>query len=206
MNQLHIETLPVGLLEVNCYVVWPDGGAQCLIIDPGGDGDMVVDTIRQLGLEAAAVLLTHAHVDHIGGVKDVATALSIPVYVHAADRELYLSPANALLPWLPAVTGLPEPVDALPPFDGMGVKEIHTPGHTPGGVCYYVEEADVLFAGDTLFCGSIGRADLPGGEMGTLLESIRAKLLTLPASTVVYPGHGPTTTIGDEKVGNPFVR
>jgi len=135
----------------------------------------------------------------------VAREFAIPVYVHPGDAGLYGSPQNALLPWLPAAEGLPKPVGTPPVAAGLICEVLPTPGHTPGGVCYHFAAAGKVFAGDTLFQGSIGRADLPGGDLQSLLRSIQTRLLSLPADTVVYPGHGDPTTIGRERAGNPYL-
>jgi len=202
---IQVETLPVGMLAVNCYLVWAPETRQALIIDPGDDPDEVAAAVRQAKLTPKGILLTHAHVDHIRGVAGVAAAFAVPVFVHADDRALYLSPDNALPPWVEAATGLPEPVATPPQLDGVTYTIVHTPGHTPGGVCYYFAESAMLFSGDTLFAGSIGRTDLPGGDFGTLMRSLKTRLASLPADTVVYPGHGPATRIGEEKESNPYL-
>ena len=202
---MEILTLPVGPLEVNCYLAYDPAGREALVIDPGDDAEHIVATVRENGLRPAGVLLTHAHVDHIRGVSGVVQQFGIPVMLHPDDESLYFSPANALLPWVPAATGLPQPSSVPCGLDGLSFSVIATPGHTPGGVCFHFGEASVLFSGDTLFQASIGRTDLPGGDMQTLLTSIRERLLPLPPDTRVYPGHGPPTTIGREARSNPFL-
>jgi glyoxylase-like metal-dependent hydrolase (beta-lactamase superfamily II) len=202
---LKFKVVPVGMLQVNCYLVWHERSLAGYVIDPGGEPEKVVQAVRDCGMRPVAVLLTHAHVDHISGVTGVAEALSIPVYVHGADREMYGSPDNALLPWLPAAENLPAPVDEPPAIEGLEMRVIETPGHTPGGVCYYFPDSETLFSGDTLFQNSIGRTDLPGGSLPRLMQSIENELATLPPQTKVYPGHGPSTTIAAEAAGNPYL-
>jgi len=202
---LNVETVPVGILEVNCHLIWVDDTRKAFVIDPGDDAERIVSRARELSLEPAAVLLTHAHVDHIRGVGGVADELNVPVYLHPDDRALYASPDNALLPWVSAARNLPEPVDAPPEADGLSFEIIHTPGHTPGGVCYHFADSAILFSGDTLFCASIGRTDLAGGDFQSLMRSIKEKLFALPPKTAVHTGHGPPTTIGAEQTSNPFV-
>lgn len=202
---MEILTLPVGPLQVNCYLVWERAGNSALIIDPGDDAAVVLATVREHDLRPAGVLLTHAHVDHIRGVSGVVEELGTPVMLHAADEALYFSPDNALPPWVPAATNLPRPSVVANDLDGLAFAVIHTPGHTPGGVCYHFRDESVLFSGDTLFESSIGRTDLPGGDMPSLLSSIRQRLLPLSGDTRVYPGHGPPTTIGREARSNPFL-
>ena len=203
--KMNIETLPVGMLAVNCYLAWESAGRKALIIDPGDEAEEIVREVREKALIPAAILLTHAHVDHIRGVSDVAAEFGIPVLVSAEDRDLYLSPDNALMPWLPAAKDLPIPVDSLPRIEGLDYTVIHTPGHTQGGVCYYFADDDILFSGDTLFQGSVGRTDLAGGDTEQLINSIQTKLLNLPSDTHVYPGHGNVTTIGSERISNPYL-
>ncbi len=193
------------MLDVNCYLVWDETAKEALILDPGDDADRIERELRTQGLTPKGILLTHGHVDHIRGVPGLARALGLPVWLHTAELPLYTSPQNALLPWLPAAEGLPEPARALPQAAGLTYRMLETPGHTPGGVSYYFADSATVFTGDTLFAGAIGRTDLPGGDTGVLLRSIRAELLVLPPSTVVYPGHGPETTIGDEAAENPFL-
>ncbi|MBT3375986.1 MAG: MBL fold metallo-hydrolase [Lentisphaerae bacterium] len=202
---VQIRTFPVGMLQVNCYVVWAPPSTAAAVIDPGDDAEEILAFLEQESLTAAAVLLTHAHVDHIGGVPGIARATGVPVYVHAEDVPLYTSPENALPPWVPAAVGLPKPVTAPPTIEGLTFDVLHTPGHTPGGVCFYFADDDLLISGDTLFAGSIGRTDLPGGDMATLMGSLQRVIADVPTDTVVYPGHGPTTTIGRERASNPYI-
>jgi glyoxylase-like metal-dependent hydrolase (beta-lactamase superfamily II) len=201
---IRMECIPVGFLEVNCYLVWADGAASALVIDPGAEPAKIEAALARHGLKPAAVLLTHGHVDHIGAVGALAAKHGIPVWLHPAEMTLYRSPANALSPWIPAVRDLPEPAGEIPSVPGLAFSVLETPGHTRGGVCYYFADSATVFTGDTLFAGSVGRTDLPGGDAATLQRSIQ-KLLELPPETAVFPGHGEPTTIGDEATGNPFI-
>ncbi len=201
---IRMECIAVGFLEVNCYLVWADGAESALVIDPGAEPAKIEAALARLGLKPAAVLLTHGHVDHIGAVGALASKHGIPVWVHPDEMKLYRSPANALPPWIPAVQDLPEPAKEIPAVPGLAFSVLETPGHTRGGVCYYFADSAAVFTGDTLFAGSIGRTDLPGGDAATLQRSIR-KLLELPPDTAVFPGHGEPTTIGDEAACNPFI-
>ena len=204
---MEVTNMPVGPLEVNCYLVWNPESKDGLIIDPGDDPEEIVDRVRELSIKPRAALLTHAHIDHIRGLGAVVAAFGCPAWVHAADLPLYRSPANALPPWLPAAEDLPAPADQPPACPkGLEFAVIHTPGHSPGSCCFHFAAAAVLFAGDTLFAGSVGRTDLPGGDQQTLLNSIRQRLLGLPPDTRVYCGHGPETTISREIAGNPFLQ
>ena len=196
---LKIETIIVGSLEVNCYIVYDSDTKEALIIDPGDEADSIIEAVKALDVSPKAILLTHAHVDHIRGVGAVAAAFSLPVWIHESDRPYYKSPDNAILPWLPAAENLPKPVDTPPQLSNHPFEIIATPGHTPGGVCYYFKEEKQLFSGDTLFRGTYGRTDFPGGSAPTLFNSIRTKLFTLPDDVKVWPGHEESTTIGEEK-------
>ncbi len=202
---MEIRTLPVGMLEVNCYLLWHPRTSHALILDPGDETDVILDAVRQLRLDVRGILLTHTHVDHIRGVGVVAVALGVPVWVHAADLPMYRSPLNALPPWLPAAADLPEPVAQPPQVEGLPFTVIETPGHSPGGVCFYFAGAGVLFSGDTLFQGSVGRTDLPGGDAAALQCSLARLLRELPPETRVLPGHGPETTMAAEAASNPYL-
>lgn len=192
-----VKRLPVGLLQVNCYLVI--AGKEALIVDPGDEPQKLIEAVEGQQLLPRGILLTHAHVDHIRGVSDVAARFGLTVWCHAADRALYASPSNALLPWLPAAEDLPGICDTLPELSGAPYTVLHTPGHTPGSSCFYFPEDELVLTGDTLFKGTHGRTDFPGGCEQDIHDSIRLKLFTLPETTVVFPGHQEQTTIGDEK-------
>ena len=207
-------TIQVGGFEVNCSILSENGKAW--IIDPGQEGDRIVKLLRERGLSPQAILLTHAHFDHIGAIPALQDAYpDLPVYVHENDLKVISHPLNQLPPEYPPIKEGLESLESLGGLKGLdGLEIIETPGHTPGSVCYYFKNFQtsqttkplhLLFAGDTLFAGSVGRTDLPGGDMATLMASLR-KLTALPDDTVVIPGHGMFTTIGDEKRGNPFLQ
>jgi glyoxylase-like metal-dependent hydrolase (beta-lactamase superfamily II) len=202
---MNIDKLEVGMFQVNCYIVRPSSSCKdVLIIDPGDEGDRIVEFIRSHGYRPLAVLLTHAHLDHIKGTKVLADAFGLSVYVPKHDMALFESDLNELAPYLyrdcefPAITPLSE-------FDYPGLKVLDTPGHTLGGSCFYFAEDGVLFSGDTIFQHSIGRTDLPGGDLGTLLDSINREIMTLPEETVIYPGHGASTSVKSERDCNQFI-
>ena len=198
-------TIQVGPYEVNCSILIKNGKAW--IADPGQEAERIADLLAGRGLEPAAILLTHAHFDHIGGVPGLQRAFpGIPVYVGEKDVAVLTHPANQLPPDYPPVGKVANLRHAETLADDLpGVETIATPGHTPGGVCYYFADEKLLLSGDTLFAGSIGRTDLPGGDMPKLMESLK-KLAAFPDDTLVIPGHGPHTTIAAEKRGNPFLR
>ena len=193
----------VGFLEVNCYIIPSEQDGCVYIIDPGASPGKVAESAESFGIKDYKILLTHAHIDHISAVKELMEILDVStLYLHPDDMPLYNSPANELQPLMPAVQNPPTPVNELPDCE---FRIIHTPGHTRGGVCYYFEEQQTLFSGDTLFRESIGRTDLPGGDTDMLLKSLKTELFSLPDTTSVYPGHGPSTTIKHEKQYNPFI-
>ncbi len=192
----------VGALGVNCYLVPVAESCKLYIIDPGGDADTVVEAAKKFDYDEAIILLTHAHVDHIGGVRDVARALDAKVYVHKNDIGLYESPNNHLMPYIPAEKNLPAVSDINP---GDDFEIIETPGHTQGGVCFYFKHIPAVFVGDTIFHNSVGRSDLPGGNHEQLISSIKSKLMALPDDLMLYPGHGQPTSVGREKKFNPYL-
>ena len=208
---LNIRTYPLGPLQTNCYVV-SNSEKQCLIFDPGEQGQALCKEISRLNLKPLAILLTHAHFDHIGAVDTVRDFFSIPVYIHKAEKNwLTDSTKNGSARYreLPTVEG--KGADVL--IEKEGVLEIgsfscqlfHTPGHSPGSISYWFEEDGFSIVGDTLFRGSIGRTDLPYGNHAELIKSIQSKLLALPGGAICYPGHGEPTTPGDEMKNNPFL-
>ncbi|MDG6102866.1 MBL fold metallo-hydrolase [Dactylosporangium aurantiacum] len=207
---------PAEAFGTNCYVVAPAPGEQCVVIDPGiGVLDRLDAVLAEHRLQPAAVLLTHGHLDHTFSVTPVCGARGITAYIHPDDGEMLADPAKGLSTDLTALFGgrlsWTEPEDVAPLEDGLVLKiaglELivdHAPGHTRGSVMF--RGAEQIFTGDVLFKGSIGRTDLPGGSMAQMMASLRDKVLTLPDELVVLPGHGPGTTIGRERKGNPYLR
>jgi hydroxyacylglutathione hydrolase len=206
---IQIDTLPLGELQANCYLLTTSEGQAATAIDPGGDIAPLLAALRRRERKLTHVLLTHAHFDHIGGVADLAEATGAVLALHADDLPL-LRRRGGALEWGYDVRACPEPSLLLQPgqtidVDVARLQVLWVPGHTPGHLAFYWAEAHSVFTGDVLFQGSIGRTDLPGGDYDQLLQSIRESLLPLPDDTVVYPGHGPSTTIGEEKQFNPFL-
>lgn len=208
---LNIRTFPLGPLQTNCYVI-SNKEKQCLIVDPGEQGETLLKEIRRLQLKPLAILLTHAHFDHIGAVDVVREFFKIPVYIHQAEKSWLADSTkngSARFRELPLVEC--KPADVL--IEGEGKLEIgpfscfmfYTPGHSPGSITYWFEEDGFAIVGDTLFQGSIGRTDLPHGNNKELIQSIHNKLLTLPENTICYPGHGNPTTPQEEMNQNPFL-
>lgn len=203
-------TLPVGPLQCNCSILIDPETREGLVIDPGGDPDRILLALAKEGARAVALLHTHAHFDHIGGTGEVARVTGAPIRLHPADRPLYDTLQDQAAIFGIAVSPAPPPDAPLGDGESVGfgrfhVRAIHTPGHTPGSSCFLLEgERSVLFAGDTLFRRSIGRTDLWGGDTEQILTSIRQRLFALDPATPVVCGHGPGTTIGEERRSNPF--
>jgi hydroxyacylglutathione hydrolase len=205
----------------NCYVVATGPGEQCVVVDPGiGVVDRLEELLAKHRLQPAAVLLTHGHLDHTFSVTPVCGARGIPAYVHPADREMLADPSKGLSADYRTLFGgrleYTEPDDVVAMIDGTVLSLVgleiavdHAPGHTGGSVLFRLPgevDEEICFSGDVLFAGSIGRTDLPGGSMDSMLTSLREKVLPLADETVVLPGHGPATTIGRERATNPYLR
>ena len=198
-----VEVQSVGPLDVNCYFIFIKESSRLYIIDSGSDAAVIINKAGQYNASEINLLQTHCHVDHISALGEVTKQLKInALYINEDDLTLYYSPDNHIMPYMSVAKDLPEPDKNYIPED---CEVISTPGHTPGGVCFYFRELNALFSGDTLFRRSIGRTDLNGGHHETLIKSIREKLSTLPDTTLVFPGHGESTTIEDEKKHNPYV-
>jgi hydroxyacylglutathione hydrolase len=206
-----LETFPVGPLHCNCTILGDEVTHEAVVVDPGDNIPEILSRLQKHGLTLRQIVITHAHIDHVGGALLLKRATGAPVYLNQHDLGL-LGAMEMQAGWL----GIPTPETALPDAsadDGTTVglatlpaEVIHTPGHTPGSICILFPQQDVLLAGDTLFAGSIGRTDLPGGDGRQILRSLRDRLMVLPERTRVLPGHGPETTIGEEKQSNPFLQ
>ena len=207
---LLVERITVGALFTNSYIVYDSEKSVGIIVDAGDEADKILATVDRRDVKIRGIFLTHGHFDHLLAVRDLKADLNCKLYLHPADREiLSLVPHDARYFLGRDVPPPPEPDEWL--IDGQSIKVgryygkvIHTPGHTPGSVCFLFK--DMIFTGDTLFAGSIGRTDLPGGSLESLLSSLKNKVLKLPDDFVIYPGHGPSSTIGVERRLNPFIR
>lgn len=200
------ELVVVGALETNCYLAYCEETRACAVIDPGADHEKIVAAIANLELKPVIVLNTHGHVDHIGANTDIIQKYAVPLAMHKADTGMLQVSDHIELSLLLGARDSPPPDRLLAEGDEIAVgtfslRVIHTPGHTPGSIGLLTDA--VLFSGDTLFCGGVGRTDLPGGSWKDLETSIRERILTLPGDTIVLPGHGPWTTVEQERGSNP---
>ncbi len=200
----------VGAVGTNCYVAANSQTKEALIIDPGDNAQILIDHIEKEAYKPTAILLTHGHFDHCMAAEQLAGHYGISIYVHEDDREVMENPAYNCS----GMIGRRLSFSADQYFHGetdhvqlagFAIDVFHTPGHTPGGVCFYIKSEGILFSGDTLFCESVGRTDFPGGSMSQLVRGIREKLFPLPVDTKVLPGHNEWTTIGHERQYNPFI-
>ncbi|MGH9655142.1 MAG: MBL fold metallo-hydrolase [Bryobacteraceae bacterium] len=209
-GMIHV-ILPVGLLQCNCSIFGDEQTLEAIVIDPGDEIDRIVVTLESRSLKVKAIVVTHAHIDHVAGAHKLRALTGAPVYLNQRDREL-LAALDWQARWLGVETPPQTEVDAAA-SEGtvlqLGLADfqvLETPGHTQGSISVYIPQERKIVAGDTLFRNSIGRTDLPGGDARQILSSIKTRLFELPDETVVFPGHGPATTIGEEKAANPFLR
>ncbi len=210
-NDLKILQLPLGPLQTNCYLLACQETKQAAVIDPSWDGKLIVEKAKKEGWQITQILLTHSHFDHVGGLAEVKQLSDAPIYIHPEAVQMLETAGLAAGLWQISIKE-PPPADHMLNDDqelkvgNLKLRVLFTPGHAPGHVCFYLSDYDVLFDGDVLFQQSIGRTDLPGGDYDLLMQSIRQRVLLLPDETAVLSGHGPTTTIGQEKQWNPFLR
>jgi len=206
-----LEMLTVGPFQENCYVIGDEETGAGAIVDPGDEAARIALAVEQTGLDIAQILITHTHIDHVGAVAALTEEYSCPVLMHAeAEPMLAQLPTQAMMMGLrfgkvPTVDRHIEDEETIE-VGGLELRSLYTPGHAPGHLAFYVGSEGLVLSGDALFAGSIGRVDLPGGSMEVLVRSIEERLLTLPDETVVYSGHGPETTIGNERAHNPFLQ
>jgi hydroxyacylglutathione hydrolase len=206
-----LEMLSVGPFQENCYIIGDEASGVGALVDPGDEAARIAMAVEGTGLEIGSIIVTHTHIDHVGAVVALVDEYTCPVLMHAeAEPMLEQLPTQALMMGLrfgkvPTVDRYVEDEEILEVGD-LRLRSLYTPGHAPGHLAFYVEDEGLVLSGDALFAGSVGRVDLPGGSMEVLMRSIEERLLTLPDQTVVCSGHGPRTTIGNERASNPFLQ
>ncbi len=203
---LEIKSIVVGPLEVNCYLLCDSARREAIVVDPGDEPDRILELISREGVEVKRIVCTHTHFDHVGAIPELKEELGAEIVIHGDEAEIYEAARDMAAFWGYDMPPLPEPDVLVSEGDEIWTADLlftvmHTPGHSPGGICLYGE--GVVVTGDTLFAGSVGRTDFPGGDTNLLKESFR-RLMSLPPETVVLPGHGPSSTIGKERVENFF--
>jgi hydroxyacylglutathione hydrolase len=205
------EILPVGPLQCNCSVIGDEQSREAMVIDPGDDIEQVVALIQKHSLRVKQIVITHAHIDHVGGAMKLRAATGAPILLNQNDYAL-LKMLDVQAAWLgmasPGKVEIDQSVSSndVVKAGSLSAQVLHTPGHTQGSICLYFPAEKKVIAGDTLFAGSIGRTDLPGGSFEKILQSLHDRVLALPDETAVVPGHGPMTTIGEERESNPFLQ
>jgi hydroxyacylglutathione hydrolase len=209
MGQMKYEMVVVGALETNCYLVYCEESSECAVVDPGAEPERIIRQISSLELEPVILIDTHGHVDHVGANKDIKEKYDIPLCIHSLDSRMLDNILATTMGLFLGAKKSPEPDRFLEdgeliPIGKSHLKVIHTPGHSPGSIS--LSGDGFLLSGDLLFCGGVGRTDLPGGSWSVLEDSIRKRIFTFPDNTIVLPGHGPSTSVGQEKSANPFIR
>lgn len=205
-----LEGITVGPFQENCYIVGDEATGEGALVDPGDEAARITLAVEQTQLEIGSIILTHSHIDHVMAVAELAEEYSCPVLLHAeAEEMLKALPQQAAMfgvkvGKVPAVDRYIESGETLE-VGGLRLRSLYTPGHAPGHLSFHVESEGLVLSGDAVFAGSVGRVDLPGGNMEVLMKSIREEILILPDETRLYPGHGPATTVGEERVNNPFL-
>jgi hydroxyacylglutathione hydrolase len=206
-----LEMLTVSPFQENCYIIGDEASGVGAVVDPGDEAARIAMAVEQTGLEIGSIIVTHAHIDHVGAVAALVDEYACPVLMHAeAEPMLEQLPTQAMMMGLrfgkvPTVDRHIGEGETLEVGD-LRLRPLYTPGHAPGHLAFYSEDEDLVLSGDALFAGSVGRVDLPGGSMEVLMRSIEERLMTLPNETIVYPGHGPQTEIGSERATNPFLQ
>ncbi|MFZ5943329.1 MAG: MBL fold metallo-hydrolase [Bacillota bacterium] len=208
---MKIKTLIVGPIETNCYIAYCPKTKEGVVIDPGDDGEKIIEAINSLNISIKYIINTHGHHDHIKANAQVKNGTQAPILIHVNDAPMLTDPNKNLSFYMGEKASLPKADRELKDGDvielsSFSFKVLHTPGHTTGGICLYCEAEKKCFTGDTLFKGSVGRTDLPGGNYKTLMTSLQEKLVVLPHDVAIYPGHGPDSSVREEKAVNPFLK